>query len=162
MLRVLFICTGNTCRSPMAEAMLRAKAAESPISDSLLVLSAGTSAWEGNPASGGALAAMREINIDLTSHRSRRVAADYIQAADIILTMTQGHRRSVIAAFPGAADKIFTLAEFAGSDQDIDDPYGGDIAEYRNCREQIRLLIDLVWEKLVERAGKSRDAEKEN
>jgi protein-tyrosine-phosphatase len=144
----------------MAEALLRSKVESHGYND-MMVLSAGVSAWEGTAASTGAMSAMRELNIDLGSHQSRQITAEYVAAADLILTMTENHRRYLIAAFPEAADKVATLGTFAGTGQDVADPYGGDLEQYRACAKEIRGMLDLAWEKIVERAGKKAVAEKE-
>jgi protein-tyrosine-phosphatase len=143
----------------MAEAMLRKKAADSHF-EGIQVLSAGVNACEGTEVSSGAHAVMAERGIDMTSHRSRSLNDEYLAAADLVLTMTESHRRYLSTAYPAEAAKIFTLGEFAGFARDVIDPYGGSLAIYRECAEEISSLIDTVWEKIVERAGKMAATEK--
>lgn len=108
--RVLFVCTGNTCRSPMAEMMLRKKAAAKGCN--LEVRSAGLSAFNGAGASKAAIRVMEEKGIDHRSHRSRPISAEEVTWADLIFTMTSAHRQLLVQSFPEAADKLYTLKEF--------------------------------------------------
>ena len=140
---VLFVCTGNTCRSPMAEGLMK-----NLDIDGIKALSAGIAAAEGAPASQNAVFAMQEKNIDLSGHRARQITRKMIDDSDLVLTMTEGHKNMLIHIMPDAADKIKTLAEWADSDMDISDPYGGDLERYRLCRNQIEKLLLKGREKL--------------
>jgi protein-tyrosine phosphatase len=108
---VLFICTGNTCRSSMAETLFKALIYEEGIKD-IKVVSAGLSAFTGDKASPNAIQVMNEMGLDLSNHRARSLEPSLINEADIILTMTQRHKSQVIAMYPQAADKTYVLKEY--------------------------------------------------
>ncbi|VBB06540.1 protein-tyrosine phosphatase low molecular weight [Lucifera butyrica] len=154
MLRILIVCTGNTCRSPMTEALLQRKVKENNLTEIIRVLSAGIAAGADSPASDGAVHAMGLRNIDLSAHRSRQLLFEYIEASDLILTMTERHKRAVLQLAPQAGAKVFTLAEYAGETVDIADPFGGSHARYEACARQIEDLVNKIWEKIVDLAGK--------
>lgn len=143
---ILFVCTGNTCRSPMAEVLLADRL------PGLTVSSAGLATVAGLPASIGAIDAMDAMGLNLDYHRSRQLSSYLLADADLVLCMSNSHKETILSALPEMADKVFTLGEYAGMPQDIADPFGGDSEEYTACAEQLADLIDKVAEKLTGKA----------
>jgi len=114
--RILFVCTGNTCRSPMAEGLFRLIAEREGLD--VDVRSAGVAAMDGFPISGHAADILKEKGFTDTM-RSSALTAERVEWSDLILTMTAAHKQIVIQRFPDAADKVFTLKEFAEDDQNV-------------------------------------------
>ncbi len=133
----LFVCTGNICRSPMAEHMLRDVLGED---SEWTIRSAGVSAGNGLAATREAVDVMREEGIDLSSHRSCPTDRALVEAAELILVMTAGHRDQLLARFPDIREKLFLLKSFApgGTQEDIGDPIGLPLSGYRRTRDEIR------------------------
>src|SRR5688572_10669417 len=135
---VLFVCTGNICRSPMAEGLFRHGTKGR---NEFRVLSAGVGAVDGLAPSEYAVRALRELGIDITHQRSRMLTGDLVQRADYIFGMTHSHVDAIMLLYPQAAEKTFLLREFDDTldsfENDIPDPIGGSYDVYLNCRDQI-------------------------
>jgi len=132
---IVLVCTGNTCRSPMAETLLREQIRQKLGSeDKVRVLSAGVAAGVGSGASPQAVEVMGSRGLDLTGHSSRPLDDAVMNVADLILTMTRGHRAAILAAWPNMEDRVHTLRRDGG---DITDPVGMPVEVYQSCSEQI-------------------------
>ncbi len=140
-MKVLFVCTGNTCRSPMAEGILKSMAKEKNLS--LEVKSAGISVFDGDNASKNSIEAMKKIGIDISGHKSRQLHRELIDEADLILTMSKSHKEFIISRFPSYKNKVFTLLEYAHkTNRDVADPFGGSLTLYEHTRDEIYQAIE--------------------
>jgi protein arginine phosphatase len=145
----LFVCTGNTCRSPMAEGMFRKMLADKLQCDQeelaeqgYLVLSAGIAAAEGNPAAHEAILLLESEGIDLSSHISRQLTESLLDQADVVMTLTKGHRNAILTSRPDLEESVRLLSP---SGMDISDPIGGGMSEYATCKAEIeQALNDLI------------------
>ena len=141
-LMVLFVCTGNTCRSPMAEMICRdmlarrLKCSIDELEDrGILVASAGIAAMLGGKASGEGVRCMAEMDLDLSGHETQPLTEPLVRQADAIYTMTRSHREAIVAQWPSAAERT-QLLSIDGSD--VIDPIGGSVERYRQCAEKIK------------------------
>lgn len=144
MKRILFVCTGNTCRSPMAEAILKSKKI-----DGLQVRSAGIYAAMGSEASAHAKKVLDQNQIE-HNHLSNMLTLETVHWADLILTMTGSHKNAILQQYPETTGKVFTLKEFTGEVYDVDvvDPFGGSVAIYQETFRELEKLITKAIEKM--------------
>ena len=136
MKKILFVCTGNTCRSPMAEALFN-----HIVNDEEYKASSCGIYSDGSPISKNAKEALKEYGIDF-SHTSTQVSDNLLYDADYIIGMTANHAQNLISMFPQYADKTYAMPI------DIADPYGGNIDVYRNCRDEIEKCVTVLIETL--------------
>ena len=147
-MKILFVCTGNTCRSPLAEAIARKIAIERGMHD-VEIGSAGTSAWDGAPASDGALLVGMERGMDLSAHRAQTLNRDLARTTDVVLAMGPHHLERIEAL--GGAGHAYLLSDFASygkSVRPISDPIGAELDIYRatadELEEEIRRVMDRI------------------
>lgn len=142
---ILFVCTGNTCRSPMAEGLFRNLLRNRK---DFLVHSAGVGAFDGGFASADAIAAMNEEGIDIAQHRSQSVSKQLVREATYIFAMTADHIASLQSRFPEAKGKIFLVREWSDGHRDVPDPIGQGRVAYRHCRDTLKSSIFAIIKKL--------------
>jgi tRNA threonylcarbamoyl adenosine modification protein (Sua5/YciO/YrdC/YwlC family) len=142
---VLFVCTGNTCRSPLAEVIARDLAgkalgvtADDVLAHGVQFLSAGTGSYDGMPASEHGVTAAAELQLDLSRHESRMLTPELIERASFVYCLAQSHRRAILAEMPAAASKVALLR---ADGLDIADPYGRELPAYRRARDEIAAAV---------------------
>lgn len=163
MKNILFVCTGNTCRSPMAEGFLKAGLQrDEKLSCNFSVSSAGIYAYEGECASSNSISIMHDDwDIDISSHVTKSLNKEIVDNAFLILTMTRQQKEAILSKYPYVDGKLFTLKEFAGGKQtsqdfeqydytlDITDPFGMPSHIYSICADEIREAVEKLLNKLV-------------
>lgn len=152
-MNILFVCTGNTCRSPMAEAIMEAMVRDSSPNKDIKVKSAGITAIDGLSATQEAIMAMNKMGLDLSSHKSQRLTWELYQWADLILTMTDSHKNRIIDAYRSKShdevlNKVATISSFAGTEGDINDPIGRTVEIYEECAQHLKMLILEIYSRL--------------
>ncbi len=144
-MRVIFVCTGNTCRSPMAEGYLRDTIEKKNLKN-IETISRGLLATNGHPPTDKAIQAIREMGIDISAHRAKQFDPGETAHGDLILTMGNDHLNVVRFEAPTVAS--FTLPEYAGELGEVSDPYGREQFEYDRAARRIAALIDKVLKRI--------------
>ena len=150
-MKIMFICTGNICRSAMAEGMMKKLAKDNNLD--LDICSCGIYAEDGDYATYNAVEAAKYYDVNIEEHRATNIRKSRIKEMDIILCATESHKQSVLHMYPELKEKVFTMKEYAkldnnGKDIDIKDPWGYDMNIYQNCAKEIEecneKIIDLL------------------
>lgn len=148
-MRILFVCTGNTCRSPLAEALARKLIVERALSD-VEVSSAGTSAWDGAPASDGALLVGMERSLDLSQHRAQTLTRELVRECDLVLAMGPHHLERIEAL--GGSGRAYLVTEYASrgaTTRSVNDPIGGELELYRATADELDQEIRRVFDRIT-------------
>lgn len=148
-MRILFVCTGNTCRSALADAIARKLAVERGLGD-VEIVSAGTSAWDGAPASDGALLVGMERGLDLSQHRAQTLTRDLVREAHLVLAMGPHHLERIEAL--GGSGKSWLLTDFASRGEiarPVNDPIGGELDVYRATADELEQEVRRVFDRIT-------------
>ncbi|MBR2705403.1 MAG: low molecular weight protein arginine phosphatase [Bacilli bacterium] len=155
-MNIMFVCTGNTCRSAMAEGLAKKEIKDKNLD--INVSSSGIFAMKGEHASFNSVAIMKEYDVDIVTHTATPIEESNIEQMDYIFCATKGHKNQVIVRYPNLKDKVYTMKEYTGlnkdeEDTDISDPWGFDINTFRMCAAEISLCVDKIIEKIANERG---------
>jgi protein-tyrosine-phosphatase len=154
---ILYVCTANQCRSPIAMALMRKQLQQLGLGEDWQVESAGTWAIDGFPATNYAIQVMEERGLLLKDHRSRKVTAEMLAGMDLVLTMEKNHAEALRNEFPEQDEKVYVLSEMVGEHWDLVDPIGGSLEDYQTAAKLLDDTISEGLERMLELARTNAD-----
>lgn len=150
MKKIMFVCTGNICRSAMAHHYMQKKIKDINKQNDYLITSSGTYAIYGEKSTNNAIEAMKKYNVDMSNHRATPIQDSNILDVDLVICMTVKHKKDILSIYPNLKDKVFTLKEYINPEieyKDIDDPWGLSLNVYEMCAKEIVDYVDKLIEK---------------
>lgn len=151
-MKIMFVCTGNTCRSAMADGLAKKVVKEKQLD--IEIYSAGIFAIKGEHASYNSVAIMKEYDVDIVTHTATPIEESNIEEMDLVLCATKKHKMQLVSKYPELAGRTYTIKEYAGDDKDsadtdIQDPWGYDLNMYRICAAEISYCVDKILKKCI-------------